>query len=356
MIWRRRKKAELSYILYEATERCNLDCIFCYNHWKRDGYIHNQPAGDYTNSLKTLQKLFSIANIKHITFTGGEPMLAERIGELILFCRMKGASVSLITNGNHASFEELSQLINLGVQLFELPVHAADAKTHDHMTKVQGSWEKSLATIKHLSRMGAYIVPVMVITKFNYNQVAETLEMIHSMGLNRVMLNRYNIGGKGVKTPEEISATQNQLNEAFAQANEKARTLKITVSSNVCTPHCVVNPRHYPAIQFTNCSPDITHRPLTLNTLGDLRFCNHSPTVLGNIFTNTVDEIFANGQKNACVDQRPDYCSACNLYEKCLGGCRAAAEQSGNTFCEVDPIVFLTSKKNTLKDTYHEPV
>jgi hypothetical protein len=36
-------------------------------------------------------------------------------------------------------------------------------------------------------------------------------------------------------------------------------------------------------------------------------------------------------------------------YEKCYGGCRAAAEQAGGSFSQVDPIVFLDTAISTFK-------
>jgi len=344
-----RNKAELSYILYEATEKCNLNCAFCYNHWKRDGDDAAKPDRGYSNSLKTLKQLFKLAQIKHVTFTGGEPMLAERIGELILYCRMKGATVSLITNGNAGSEADFAQLIKLGVQLFELPVHSSESSVHDRMTCVHGSWEKSVNTIDAITKMGGYVVPVVVVTKFNFNDIGRTFDFIRSLGFNRIMLNRYNIGGKEAFSPEKVAASNEELNEAFRQANEMAGKYKLTVSSNVCTPHCVVDPLLYRNIRFTNCSPDIHHRPLTLTADGDMRFCNHSPSVLGNIFDEPIDSILKNGTVMGSLQRCPDFCNGCLKYEKCLGGCRAAAEQVGGTFSNVDPIVFLNKEVSTSK-------
>lgn len=334
-----RNKADLSYILFEVTENCNLHCSFCYNHWKRDGRNMAKPGVGYSDSLKTLKQLFKKATIKHITFTGGEPMLAERIGELILFCRMKGASVSIITNGNAGTETEFAQLIKLGVQLFEIPVHSAHPSTHDRMTCVNGSWDKSVSTIYTVAKLGGHVVPVVVITKFNYNEIGRTFDFIRSLGFNRIMLNRYNFGGKEALSPEKIAASKVELNEAFRQANESADRYKLTVSSNVCTPHCVVDPLEYRNIRFTNCSFDVHHRPLTLTTFGDLRFCNHSPTILGNIFEESFNTIMDNGAIMGSLQVRPEICSECQKYDKCLGGCRAAAEQVGGSFCEVDPII-----------------
>jgi radical SAM protein with 4Fe4S-binding SPASM domain len=158
------------------------------------------------------------------------------------------------------------------------------------------------------------------------------------------MLNRYNLGGAALASPEKVLPSKEELNEAFKQANEIAEKRRLQLSSNVCTPHCVVDPNRYRNILFSNCSTDIRQRPLTLTVGGDLRFCNHSPDVMGNIYRETTHTILEKSSEKYSVVARPDFCTGCIRYEKCRGGCRAAAQQTGGSFNDVDPLV------NTIKE------
>ena len=83
----------LQHIAFEITDRCNLNCIYCYNIWKTEKVKHI-PFNSYRKAIATLGKLFEQATVKNVAFTGGEPLLAERIAEVILFCRMQGKSVT----------------------------------------------------------------------------------------------------------------------------------------------------------------------------------------------------------------------------------------------------------------------
>lgn len=336
-MWFRKEKTELNYVVFEATSECNLHCIYCYNHWKRPGEAPLQvPEKQYNQNIATLRKLFKVAHVKHVTFSGGEPSLSERLEEQILFCRMKGASISLISNGYALTTERISELIRLGVSLFEFPFHSHIPSVHDRMTGVVGSWEKARHNMLVASKMGAMVVPVVVITQHNAGHLGETLTELHRLGFNRMMLNRYNIGGRNVQASERVSANKAELNEAFAQASKVGAQLKLSLSSNVCTPHCIVDPLHFRNIAFTNCSPNLAQRPLTLTADGNLRFCNHSPSVLGNIFTHELSKLLETNYFN--VDAVPEFCADCSKYSRCLGGCRAAAEQVGRSFNDVDPL------------------
>jgi radical SAM protein with 4Fe4S-binding SPASM domain len=101
----------------------------------------------------------------------------------------------------------------------------------------------------------------------------------------------------------------------------------------------VLNPGDYPNIRFSHCSTDLSNRPLTVNYKGEVRFCNHSPRVLGNIYDKTIGEIVSECQNDGYFDKVPEYCTTCNLWSRCRGGCRAASEQLFGTFDKADPIL-----------------
>jgi len=332
-------KVKLPHITFETTSVCNLKCRYCYNVWKMPGAEDFVQFNSYKQAHKTLKKLFSIAEVDHVTFTGGEPFLAERFNELVLFTRLKNKTVAIITNGNKANKADYKQMLDLGVGLFEVPLHSASAKAHDFMTNTPHSWEKSLNSLQNLVELGANTVAVIVITKANYQQIKETLLFIKNQGINRIMLNRFNIGGAGIAEKENLWLSHDELKSTYKIAAETGREHNLLLSSNVCTPICVLNPAEYPGIAFSHCSPDVKRRPLTLDILGNLRFCNHSPTVLGNIFTDKLESMLSSEKAQLWSKVTPDFCNSCNLYAKCMGGCRAASEQLNLSLNEVDPVV-----------------
>lgn len=332
-------KIKLPHITFEVTSVCNLNCRYCYNIWKIPGAKESLHFNSYKLARQTLKQLFKIAEVAHITFTGGEPFLAERFNELVLFTRLKKKSVTIITNGNTANAEMYKQMLDLGVNLFEVPLHSPDAKTHDYLTRTAHSWYKSLESIRALVKMKANVVAVIVITKVNHQRVSETMGFLKSEGIERIMLNRFNIGGQGIAEKDNLWPSLDNLKNAYKNASETGKKLNLKLSSNVCTPICVLNPADYPGIAFAHCSPDVKKRPLTLDILGNLRFCNHSPTILGNIFTDDLEKMLNSEKAQAWNEVKPGFCEHCLLYSKCMAGCRAASEQLNLSLNEADPIV-----------------
>ncbi|WP_320052087.1 radical SAM/SPASM domain-containing protein [uncultured Acetobacteroides sp.] len=330
-------KLSLNTITFESYSACNLRCVYCYNTWKR-------PEGDapfrysHRQAVKTLKEIYRQADITQLSITGGEPLLNEYVAELILTAKLKGSKVSIISNGNGVKDGDYTLYRDLDVDLFLMPLHAASSSIHDSMTQVEGSWQRSLSSITSCAEMGFYVVPVVVLTRLNAPQIEETLRFISNLGLKRIMVNRYNIGGAGINH-QSLSLGHDELRQAFGKINRISEELTLNVSSNVCTPFCVLNPADYPSIAFGACSPDPFRRPLTVDVMGNLRTCNHSPIVAGNIFKDRIEDIVNTPYMKSWNDTTPTFCEQCAMYAQCRGGCRAASEQLGLTLRHVDPLV-----------------
>jgi radical SAM protein with 4Fe4S-binding SPASM domain len=333
------KKYSIDYILFEITQECNLSCIYCYNYWRRPGKTIQQYT--FSTVHKTLKKLFQKIDCKHITFTGGEPFLAEGIEELVLQCRMKGKGVTIITNGTVAKQSSYEILKKLGVSLFELPFHSASPETHDSLTNHPGSFQKVLESIKILEELKSELCVVCVLTKSNTSGLRQTLEAAYDYGVKRFMLARYNIGGRGIDHAQDIFPDLQMLRAAFSDANEFARKSHMKISANVCVPFCIIDPEEYPNIPIASCGNIFTKRPITIDASGNMRICNHSPVIIGNIYSDSMQKIAESVYVNSWAITRPTYCQPCTQWEKCLGGCRAASEQSSRSLSCEDPVITL---------------
>jgi radical SAM protein with 4Fe4S-binding SPASM domain len=331
-------KRKLPYIIYELTTDCNLNCRYCYNIWKRPDASYKR-MNSYKQAKKTLKRLFSIVDVDFVTMSGGEPMLSERFLELVMFCRMKNKGVNIITNGNAGKDHVYKILAQLGVSMFEFPLHSDRAKEHDYLTQVKGSFDMVIDSIHKAKDAGVDVVTVVVITKVNHHRIKGTLHFSKSLGVKQIMLNRFNIGGEGISEYSNIGLSVDELRKTFRIADRVGKEEGLTLTSNVCTPFCILNPKDYPHIMMSSCAANVINMPLTLDIEGNLRLCNHSPVVVGNIYKDKLDDLFNSDYAREWKEIIPDECSGCVDYPKCLGGCRAASEQLGYSLSMADPII-----------------
>jgi radical SAM protein with 4Fe4S-binding SPASM domain len=335
-------KQSLGNLVLELTTRCNQDCRYCYNIWKcphastpRLDYVRPR---DYRQTKRTLRRLFRQALIGRVTLSGGEPLLADRFPELVLFIRLHHASVTVISNGSVAPVREYQTLTDLGVDLFEFTVNSDLEKEHDYLTRTPGSWKRTTRLIAELAGGKTEVVCVVVLTRVNVGRIASTLRFIHGLGISRVMLNRYNLGGAGIANPGKLQVSANELHETLAVAEGLSVDLGLRLSANVCTPWCVVNPKDYPIIAMGSCGSSADGMPVTVSASGDVRLCNHSPVVIGNVHATTLNKILSGPTAGHFFGSVPNYCAECALYDSCRGGCRAVSEQLRISLTAHDPV------------------
>lgn len=326
-------------IVFELTQACNQRCRFCYNFWRDSS--SPLPSPDPALCRKTLRRLYSQVSVGTISFSGGEPTCVKAFKDMALFCRLKGSNVNILTNGTQLSEGDIEDLKNIGLSAVQIPVLSASPEIHEYLTGLPGSWEKATRSLSGVaSLMPGKAFAVLVVTRVNAPGIPETLEMIHRMGVKGVMVNRFNLGGLGLRHRDELVLDRPALEKAFADVERFAASHRdMHFVSGVCTPMCVLDSRKYPHVTFTYCSTDFNLRPITVDYSGNVRFCNHSPKVLGNIFKGNITSILESREAAEYFGGIPAKCEGCPHLKPCNGGCRAASEQVYGTFSEADPVL-----------------
>ena len=330
---------KIDNLVFELTQACNQSCRFCYNYW-RDGSTP-LPGPDPVLARKTLKKLLSQTSVGTLAFSGGEPLLLPNIHDLALYARFKGCRVNVLTNGTLLTQDAVDNFKHIGLSAIQIPILSADPAVHDTLTNLPGSWKKATAAASMVvGVMPREACSVLVITRENAPGITETLELIKKLGISQVMVNRFNLGGMGLKNKSFLTLDRDTLKKAFAETESfAAANPDIRFVSGVCTPICVMDPAPYPHIRFTWCSTDFSRRPVAVSYTGDVRFCNHSPHIIGNIHQRSISDILTDPVNIGRYVTVPDHCRDCSLFPRCNGGCRAASEQAYGSFNLPDPVV-----------------
>lgn len=331
-------KIRLPGVIYEMTTLCNLKCRYCYNYWKKN----NEDLSEIQeyNAKKTLKQFMKSVRCNDVTFSGGEPTTNfEELIDCIMYAKARNKRVTIITNATLLDDEKIDILAKLKVDLIEITINSFDSQIHENINGIKGSFNKSIENIRKIQSKGIEVVTPIVVTNYNCKNIKETLEYLKNLGIKRLMINRYNIGGEGCNKPEEILPSFKDLKYAFKECNDFAENNDIKIYSLVCTPHCVLEPKDYPNIVFSNCSIGNLNRRYTLTRNGDIRYCNHSPEIIGNVYENKMKEILRSDKLDKWSKIEPKFCKECDKKEECQYGCRAASQQMKLGLEVQDPIV-----------------
>jgi MoaA/NifB/PqqE/SkfB family radical SAM enzyme len=164
--------------LVELTYRCNLDCFFCYN----DLGLRGEPLGteEYFRFFADLRDM----QVLNLTLSGGEPLAHPDFLRLGARARELGFVVRIKSNG-HALRGEMARRVRDEIDPFlvEVSLHGATAATHDRQTRVPGSFDRLLANLREVLRLGLRIKVNSTLTAWNEAEAEAMLDLAESLGL-----------------------------------------------------------------------------------------------------------------------------------------------------------------------------
>lgn len=140
------KNGFLYSLFVELTYACNLKCVHCYN----PKNISNVQI-DF-NKMKNIIDEAKELGVFKIVFSGGECTLDIDFIEIVEYARSQRMSVEIFTNGQNLydNPELLKRLINSYPYRVGLSMYSMNEETHEKITSVKGSHNKTLSVIKKL--------------------------------------------------------------------------------------------------------------------------------------------------------------------------------------------------------------
>jgi radical SAM protein with 4Fe4S-binding SPASM domain len=140
---------ELGMLFIELTDKCNERCIHC--------YADSSP--DRTNFLSLAQvhsalKQAADYGSPFVQFTGGDPLIHPHLIEAVEYAAsLSFKGIEIYTNGLLLS-DKLLQKLSPFKPGFSFSIYADSAEIHDAITRVPGSWQRTLDAMKRAQAAG----------------------------------------------------------------------------------------------------------------------------------------------------------------------------------------------------------
>jgi radical SAM protein with 4Fe4S-binding SPASM domain len=331
-------KGNISYVL-ELTKYCNNNFKYCYNVWKANKDYPKEELS--ANQWKIIiDKVISETNPRLFAISGGEPLLRKDIFEIISHIKKHDIQINLITNGTLLTREIIKKCLAGGIKLFELPLLSSSPAIHDKLTKNPGAWQKVIQNIVEIKKLKGLLSIVIIVTKQNAADIKAIAEMAIALGADSILCNRFNVGGMGIKYKNELLPTLSDLEKAYYEIDNLAKEYEISASSGIPIPPCILNTDKYENIRFSQCQIGGNYPYYAVDPAGNLRSCNHSSLILGNLLKSNILEILKTSSFLDYTTSCPKECRGCiELLNKCRGGCMASAEVYYKDYKKLDPFV-----------------
>lgn len=326
-------------VVLELTYRCNHKCKFCSCPWENPGMSFRRGVELTTNEwFDAIDKLYSLG-IEFFSLSGGEVTLRTDIKEIIQHIRREGHKrnldnpIVLISNGRNMTEELLDIFVANDVHLsMSFPGY----KTFAWHTGVDNA-DHVLTWFRKAKEKGLHTTAGITVTKKNYDELYETIARALINGAEQILLNRFLPGGRGLMYKDDLELDRTQLQEMLKTAEEVLRKARRYGSVGTEYPRCLIPDD----IDFEYLGVGSMCAAATgffvVGPSGEIRVCNHSPKVVGNIKTEEIVTDSEYWNIFAKRDYLPDQCQDCKLNDVCACGCREVAHILTGSTRAIDP-------------------
>jgi radical SAM enzyme (rSAM/lipoprotein system) len=163
------KLHELSYLFWECTRRCNLQCRHCGSDCTGHSGEPDMPFADFLNAILPLKNVYNPEKIS-VAITGGEPLLHRDLFRCGKTLREHGFHWGIVTNGYGYTPAIHDKLIASGMESLTISIDGFE-DTHNRMRGKNNSFKNAVRALELIT--GADRLFYDVVTCVNKKNIRE---------------------------------------------------------------------------------------------------------------------------------------------------------------------------------------
>jgi radical SAM protein with 4Fe4S-binding SPASM domain len=160
----------------DITWRCNERCVHCYlDHEGKD----EMTVAEIKEALRQIKESGTL----FISISGGEPLLRRDCFEILEYARALRFSVKLKTNATMIGEKEAKRIHELGISEVQISLYSHQAEVHDTITKMPGSFRRTIDGIRNLKANGVKVSLTNVLMTHNAGHGMAVKQLADEMGV-----------------------------------------------------------------------------------------------------------------------------------------------------------------------------
>ena len=140
----------ISELHLDLTDRCNERCVHCYIPKNGGTFLPTELA------MKVLHE-FREAEGMSVFVSGGECMMHPDFASILREARRLGLNIVVLSNLALCDEKRIALLKEVDPQFVNVSLYSMEASEHDAITKLPGSWQKTMDAILALREAGVHV-------------------------------------------------------------------------------------------------------------------------------------------------------------------------------------------------------
>jgi pyrroloquinoline quinone biosynthesis protein E len=290
------------------------------------------------DTIQVIDRLLGDLQLESIAISGGEPFLRPNLPQIIAHlwsCRIRTV---IITNGTLLTRERIER--TPGAHNYELPLLSYRREMHDRLTRGE-AFDRVIKGAINLKRLGERFVVAFIATRLNYGDLERTLELAVALGAEGMMYNRMNVAAHNYPYLQDLLPAPAMIQENLEVLDSFAARYSFPITCSIPIQPCLIDTSQYKHVGFGFCPLGGEDSYFTVDPLGNLRVCNHSSVILGNVLEDSFWDLYRRPYVDEFKTLMPASCLDCpaTVRDRCHGGCKAAAEECFGSFEAEEPFL-----------------
>lgn len=185
---------------FHITDMCGNKCLHCYVEGAKRINMNLDVILRIIDDIKSCCD--HLGMIPMISITGGDPLLHPSIWEALEKANSIGGQLGILGNPELLDENIVKRLIAVGVKKYQVSLDGM-RETHDKI-RSPGSFDRTTAGIKLMSRVGLNVNVMSTVSNLNYREMVDVMKHSYASGATRWSFARYTpeVGDCGISSQE----------------------------------------------------------------------------------------------------------------------------------------------------------
>lgn len=310
-------KKQLNSVTIEVTYKCNEKCKHC--------YVDNK--GKTELSLVEIKKILDeLAELDafSLVFTGGEFFLRDDAFEILEYAYAKHFVFEIFTNGTLIAGNDYIRLKRVWPKCIHFSLYSHIPEKHDAITRVNGSYKKTLDSIKACSTIGIPVNIKCPVFAETINDVEEIIKLANSLRVSIELGDNITPRINGDTSPTDLAVDDErgqyllEVKKRWFMLSEAEET--DSTSEKLC---------------------GAGDKSISINPYGDVFPCSMLQISLGSIREQSIKSIWEHSETLGWWRKNNNRylrigCEECDLQDKCIYCPGEALIRTGNPLCKYE--------------------
>jgi radical SAM protein with 4Fe4S-binding SPASM domain len=302
----------------ELTSWCPNRCAGCGNVFIDRRLRQRNPAEMRWEQWQTVLEIV-VESATLIKLTGGEPTQSPHFYRIVDFLEDHRVPFAVLTSGLWSNPGKLLSVLSSKKQFqgFLISLHGSCDTQHELFTQNAGSYSRAIQSIRQAAEAGMDVSVSTILLQSNLGHLQEIADTALEHGAKNIIFARQ----IGEPLPG-ITLDESELRLAVEEVTALEHQ-GYPVKIGNCIPQCFdANPSRGCTAGLTFCTVDPT---------GNLRPCNHSKVVAGNLLVQPLEALWNSPELQDWRTMQSPTCNSCPSHARCGGGCKVMYEQGRDT-------------------------